>query len=249
MTGTSRIVASVEARMGSSRLPGKVVMDVHGKPVIERLTDRLRTCKLLDDVVLATTNSPADDQLEEWGEKAGISVYRGSEDDVLDRVVRAHEEMSTDIIVEITGDCPLLDPAVIDLGIETFLANECDVVTNVRLPSYPEGSDVQVYHFDALKKVADTIDDAAVREHVSLHFYENPDIYRVVHLLAPRPWRLPGQRLQVDYQEDLEFVRAVYAHLEPQFGPLFGLSELVALLDRAPVLREINAYCQEKPIR
>lgn len=244
-----KIVASVEARMGSSRMPGKVLMDVFGKPAIQHLFDRLRAAEMLDDMVLATTTSPADDALEAWAYRYGVHVFRGSEEDVLDRVVRAQAMMEADIIVEVTGDCPLLDPAVVDLGVETFLANDCDVVTNVRLPSYPEGVDVQVFYFDALKKMADTIDDAAVREHVSLYFYENPKIYRVINLVAPKVWRMPGQRLQLDYLEDLELIRTLYARLEPRLGPLFGLTDLVALLNKEPSLRDINAHCEEKPVR
>lgn len=244
-----KIVASVEARMGSSRLPGKMLMDVHGKPAIQRLFDRLREAKMLDDIVLATTTSASDDVLEAWAKRSKVNIFRGSEEDVLERVVRAQAMMKADIIVEITGDCPLLDPDVIDLGIETFLANDCDVVTNARLPSYPQGVDVQIFRFESLKKVAETITDPAVREHVSLYFYENPQTYRVINLIAPKAWRMPGQRLQLDYLEDLELIRSIYARLEPRLGPLFGLSDLVALLVSEPSLREINAHCEEKPVR
>lgn len=235
--------------MGSSRLPGKTLMDIEGKPTIARVVDRLRACETIDDIVLATTDSELDDVLAEWGVSAGVHVFRGSEEDVLKRVVEAQQSRDADVVVEITGDCPLLDPELIDLGVRTFQANDCDVVTNVRHLSFPQGADVQVFRLDALAKVADEVADPAVREHVSLYFYENPDLYRIVHLLAPRSMYHPELRLQLDYVEDLEFIRQIYQRLEPRFGPVFGVLEIEALLTEYPDLAEINAHCEEKSVR
>jgi spore coat polysaccharide biosynthesis protein SpsF len=151
--------------------------------------------------------------------------------------------------VEITGDCPLLDPEVIDLGVESFLANPCDILTNARIESYPAGTDVQVYRLAALQDVAARINDPAVREHVTLYFYENPELYRCIHLLAPASLRWPGLRCQLDYAEDLDFIRAVYADLMPLHGPLFGLPVLIDLLKRKPELADINIHCVEKAAR
>jgi spore coat polysaccharide biosynthesis protein SpsF len=244
-----KVVASIEARMGSSRLPGKVLADIHGRPALGRLVDRLRRCRTIDDLVLATSVSSADDALEAWGRSEGLAVHRGSEDDVLARVVGAQKMMSADVVVEVTGDCPLLDPDVIDLGVDTFFANDCDVVTNARVPSYPQGADVQVFRLDALVDVAARIDDPAVREHVSLHFYENSARYRIIHLLADRTQRSPELRLQLDYEQDLVFIREIYARLLPTCGAEFGVREILGLLAREPMLRLINANCVEKPVR
>ena len=244
-----RVVASFEARMGSSRLPGKVIADVGGRVALDRLVERLRACRRLDDIVLATSTAAQDDVLEDWAKSAGLAIHRGSEDDVLQRVVDAQRAMRSDIVVEVTGDCPLLDPEVIDLGIETFFANDCDVVTNARVPSYPQGADVQVFRTEALADVAERIDDPAVREHVSLYFYENPQLYRVIHLIAPHTAQAPDRRFQLDYPEDLEFIRAVYARLEPQLGGIFGVAQVLELLRAEPALAMINAQCEEKPVR
>lgn len=244
-----KVVASIEARTGSSRLPGKVLMDIGGKPALARLVDRLRLCRRVDDIVLATSTAPGDDVLEDWGRSYGLAVHRGSEDDVLTRVVGAHQAMGSDIVVEVTGDCPLLDAEVIDLGVETFFANDCDVVTNARVPSYPQGADVQVFRTEALAHVAATVDDPAVREHVSLFFYENPALYRVIHLIAPASSQSPDLRLQLDYPEDLAFIREVYARLEPIHGPAFTVPQILNLLAREPELAAINAHCEEKPVR
>ncbi|MGE4065080.1 MAG: NTP transferase domain-containing protein [Rhodospirillaceae bacterium] len=244
-----RVVASVEARMGSSRLPGKVLMDINGKPSLSRLLARLRACRHLDDVVIATSTDPKDDAVAAWAESEGVSVYRGSEDDVLQRVVDAQQFMKSDIVVEVTGDCPLLSAHVIDLGIETFFTNDADVVTNARVPSFPMGADVQVFRTADLAWVAANISDAAVREHVSLYFYENPDKYRVIHLVAPTRWQGPRYRLQLDYEEDLRFIREIYARLEPRFGGTFDLDEIMDLLRREPALVDINIDCEEKAAR
>ena len=244
-----RVVASIEVRMGSSRLPGKVLYDIHGKPSIERLINRLKLCNGLDAIVLATTDKPGDDPLADWAEKNNVSIFRGSEEDVLKRVVGAQQFMNSDIVVEITGDCILLDPNIIDLGIKTYLANEFDVVTNARLPSYAQGLDVQVYSLKILEHVEKTIFDSAVREHVSLYFYENPALYSVCNLIAPPQWERPNLRLQLDYQEDLHLIKALYQRLEPRFGYAFGVEAIIDELNADPTLEEINRFCKEKPVR
>ncbi len=243
------IVASIEARMGSSRFPGKVLADVCGQPALTRLIRRLRRCKKLDGIVLATSTDSNDDVLEKWAIAENLAVYRGSEDDVLKRVVEAHIKMGSDIIVEITGDCILHDPEIIDMGIETFLENDCDVITNARKLSFPMGVDIQVFRLDDLRNVENTISDPAVREHVSLYFYEHPEIYRIIHLFAPERWRAPAYRFQLDYPEDHQFICEIYSRLEPLYGDNFGIEEIVALIRREPRLADINRHCIEKSAR
>lgn len=244
-----RVVASIEARMSSSRLPGKVLMDVCGQPALSRLVRRLRRAKMVDDIVLATTVSAADDALEAWARREGVAFHRGSEEDVLQRVVEAQRAQRSELVVEVTGDCTLLDPELVDMGIETFLENEADVVCNVRKPSYPMGADVQVFRRSALEEVERTIADPAVREHVSLYFYEHPERFRILHLVAPARWRDPTMRLQLDYEEDLRFIREVYGRLGATHGDAFGLEEIMALCRAHPELPEMNRHCEEKSAR
>lgn len=244
-----RIVASIEARMTSSRFPGKVLTDIEGVPALTRLVRRLRRVQRLDAIVLATSDRPTDDPLAAWAATEGLPVHRGSEDDVLARVVGAHRQLQSDLVVEVTGDSILLDPQVIDWGIAMFLANDCDVVANVAQLSFPMGVDVQVFRLTDLAEVATTISDPAVREHVSLYFYEHPERYQILHLIAPDQWRHPDWRFQLDYPEDAEFIRAVYRRLEPQWGDEFGLAEMVSLLTQTPELLEINRHCVEKSVR
>ena len=244
-----RVVASIEARCGSTRLPGKVVADVLGVPAIGRLVRRLRRAQTLDGIVLATTTSSQDDRLEAWAKDEGLPCFRGSEDDVLARVVGAQTSQQADIVVEITGDCILCDPELVDMAVRTFLANDADVVCNAQKPSFPLGTDVQVFRLDALAEVERTIQDPAVREHVSLYFYEHPEKYRILHLMAPPRWTDPTMRIHLDYDEDLRFIREVYSRLEPRYGDAFGLEEIMALCREHPELPEINRNCVERSAR
>lgn len=234
--------------MASTRLPGKVLADIGGMPMLSLTARRLRLARRIDDIVLATSTSLADDALVAWAGSEGITVHRGSEDDVLARVVGAQRMMKGDIVVEVCGDTPLIDPGLVDHAVETYLAGGCDVVTNTVRPSYPQGSEAQVFAFSALDEVERTVADAAVREHVSLHFYENPR-YRIVHLEAPEEQRLPEQRLQVDYPEDLDLVRAIHARLSPVHGLSYGLAQIVGLLRREPMLADMNRHCVERTVR
>lgn len=243
------VVASIEARMGSSRLPGKVLMDINGVPALTRLLRRLRQCKQLDDIVVATTSTKADDAIAAWAALEAVACYRGSEEDVLQRVVEAQRQLASEVTVEITGDSILTDPAVVDLGVETFLNNECDVVTNVYPETWPMGVNVQVFRTKALAKVAESVVNRACREHVSLYFYEHPEKFRIISLTAPPRQRGAHLRWQLDYMEDLIFMREVYRRLEPMYGDAFGVDEVMQLLRSEPALIQINAVRQEKAVR
>ncbi|MEW5767125.1 MAG: glycosyltransferase family protein [bacterium] len=245
-----KVVASIEARMSSSRFPGKMLADLNGQPALTRLIRRLRQCRTLDDIILATSVEAADDALEDWAKKEGVKCYRGSEDDVLLRVVETQQTAGGEVVVEITGDCILTDPDVVDIGVNTFLANNCDMVTNCERFSFPPGLYVQVFRLADLEEVEEKIDDPAVREHVSLYFYEHPERYRIIHLMASPRWLLPQDcRLYLDYPEDLQFLKEIYRRLESRYGEAFGAQEIVNLLHKEPELMEINRYCENKPVR
>jgi len=242
-----RFIASIEARMGSTRLPGKVLMDVGGQPALTRLLRRLRRAAKLDGIVLATTASPDDDVLVDWARAENVTCFRGSEDDVLARVVGAQRMMKSDVVVEVCGDTPLLDPAVIDMAIEAFSANACHVVTTTRRPAFPDGVDAEVFRLSDLEDIARDVTDTAVREHVSLYFYEHPERYRIHDLAAPATWQRPELRLVLDETRDLDLIRAVYARLEPDHGDGFGTAEIIALLDREPEMAALNREPAETP--
>lgn len=244
-----KIVASIEARMSSSRLPGKVLMPINGVPNLSRIVRRLRHSQYINEIIVATSTEKEDDAIEVWSKSEKIYCFRGSLDDVLDRVVCAHESVKSDTIVEITGDMTLVDPQLIDMGIETYFSNICDVVTNVNPSTFPSGADIQVFSFDLLKKVSETISDPAVREHVSLHFYENPQKFRLINLIAPKRWKRPDIRFDLDYKEDLVFLNTIYKNLESKYGDNFGIEEVISFLNANETLLSINKTCKRKSVR
>jgi spore coat polysaccharide biosynthesis protein SpsF len=234
--------------MTSSRLPGKVLMPIAGKPALVHLVERLRRVRALDDIVVATTINATDDAIAEAMAGIGARCYRGSEDDVMGRVVEAAASAQADVIVEVTGDCILLAPEVIARAIEAYHGGGYDVVSNTWRLTYPQGADAQVFSWRSLADAAATTDDRAHREHVSLYFYEHPERYRILHLEAPAEFRAPHLRFQLDYPEDFEFIRAVYDELYAE-NPAFSLAEIFGLLARKPHLTRLNAHVTEKPVR
>jgi len=245
-----KVVASIEARMSSSRLPGKMLKDIGDKPVIQHLVDRLRNCSTLDDIVIATTVNKSDDPLVDWAENYNVKYYRGSEEDVLQRVIEAHIFMDTHVIVEITGDCPFTDPDIVDIGVNTFLSNDIDYLTNCEKITAPPGLFVQVFKLESLIEIGQLIKDPAVREHVSLYFYENPNKYKVFHLISSPKWKLPPDtRIYLDYPEDLEFLNKVYQCFINQYKYDFSAEDIVELLHSEPELLEINRYLEDVPVR
>ena len=218
--------------MGASRLPGKVLADLAGRPALGRMLDRVRLARRIDDIVVATSVATADERIKALAVGEGVACYRGSETDVLDRVVRAHKMMNADVVVELCGDCPLIDPEVIDRAVARFMAGDCDVVTTTAPQSYPQGLDVEVFTLAALETVAASDPDDEVREHVSLAFYRDPARYRIVNLEAPPALARPGLRLLLDYPQDLLFLSGVCAALDRAHGPRFSIAELLVLIDR-----------------
>lgn len=240
--GGRRIVASIEARMGSSRFPGKVLAEVGTEPALTIMLRRLRRSRKLDDIVLATSTAAEDDVLEDWAASQQVRVHRGSEDDVLGRVLEAHRMMGTDLIVEMTGDCPFADPELVDMLVTTFEENDCDVATNAAKRSWPDGMDVQVFRFSDLESVAASVSDPMFREHVSLYFYEHRERYRVIDTFPPRRWWGPEIRMVLDYPADLEFLNQIHHRLAPDHGDSFGIEEIMDLLRQQPALLEINKH-------
>ena len=245
-----RVIASIEARMGSSRLPGKMMAQIGDKIVIQHLIDRLRDCHTVDDIIIATTENEKDDELVHWAESYGVKYFRGSEKDVLQRVIDANSFMNADVIVEITGDCPFTDPEVIDIGVSTFLVNDCDYLTNCEKKSAVPGLYVQVFLLKSLVDIGKLITDKAVREHVSLYYYENPKKYKIIHLMSSPSWSLPkNTRVYLDYPEDLEFLRAIYMRLVKNKKYQFKSQDIVDLLKSEPELLNINSHLFDEPVR
>ncbi|MBM2842586.1 MAG: acylneuraminate cytidylyltransferase family protein [Anaerolineales bacterium] len=245
-----RVVAIVQARMGSRRLPQKVLADIQGRSMLERIVARLRRARRPDEVVVATSAGPADDPIAALCERLAVRCSRGSAEDVLDRFRQAAAENQADIIVRVTGDCPLIDPDLVDETIRAFqeASPPVDFACN-RLPwerTYPIGTDTEVCSREALEAAWKEADQTYQREHVMPFLYENQDRFRIVHVRSSDA-TLGEMRWTVDQEEDLAFVREIYSRFVGRDD--FSWLEVVDLLRREPELARINMAVVHKSHR
>lgn len=243
-----KIIVIIQARMGSTRLPGKVLEDIEGKPMLWHVIERVRTSKTIDDIVVATTINPEDDQIERFCRNNNIQFYRGSESNVLDRYYQAAKQVAPDCVVRITSDCPLIDPEVINKVVFTYLNNKgsLDGATNIIERTYPRGLDAELFTFEALKKVwLEAIEDYH-KEHVTVYFYEKSDKFRMASVKNDND--LSNLRWTVDEDKDLKFVREVYRWLYKR-KKIFLMDDILNLLNKRPELLEINKNIEQKKIQ
>jgi spore coat polysaccharide biosynthesis protein SpsF len=234
---------TIQARMGSTRLPGKVLKEAAGQPLLSHMVERLKLVPNIDKIIIATTDKATDDPIVELAKSVDVDFYRGSEDDVLSRVLEAAQHHGIDLIVETTGDCPLIDPETIHQIIETYHGSDVDYVSNVIERSYPIGMDTQVFATDILADVAKRTDDPQDHEHVSLFIYHHPEIYRLKNVLASPELTAPDWRLTLDTPEDYTLIKTVFEALYPD-NPAFSLADMFALFKDRPELLEINSHVQ-----
>jgi spore coat polysaccharide biosynthesis protein SpsF len=240
MTGArppaARMVGIVESRMSSRRLPGKNLRPILERPMLARLLERLRRSRVLAEVIIATSDDPSDDPIEQLARREGVGCHRGSLEDVLSRVLGAARAARADAIVEITGDCPLVDPGIVDAAARRLQQGDVDYVANIlnRL-TFPIGLDVQVYRTDLLEETAGLTQDPYDRVNVTPYIYHHAERYRIVNLVAPPALHRPGYRLCVDHAEDLALVSAIYETLYPG-NPAFSAADVVQFLDANPAL-------------
>jgi len=235
--GFMRIIAIIQARIGSTRLPGKVLKIAAGKPLLWHVITRVKKAKTLDGVVVATTNSAQDDKIVILAERLGAGVYRGSENDVLDRYYLASREFKADAVVRITSDCPLIDPLVIDDAVRLFKNSGADYVSNTVTLSYPNGVDVEVFKFSALERAWREARLASEREHVTPYIWKRPGIFKIAQLVNSEDWS--NYRITVDDDKDLMLVRRIFAEFKNKL--FFSTRDVVRLLQRKPELPEINS--------
>lgn len=243
-----RVVAIIEARMNSSRLPGKVLLEMAGKPVIGHIVDRLRAAKQVDDVCVATVADDSCDVLVDYCHSIGVDVFRGSEDDVLDRVLQAAYHSNADVIVEICGDCPVIDPIVVDELVEQYFHLEVDFCSNAIQRVHPLGLDAKVFSRDVLQRVADSTQDKYDREHVSLYIYENPDKFALHHLSDNHYLDVIDYRLTLDTDKDFAMINQVYDALYAE-NKTFGLAQIIPFLQRNPEIVMMNSDVKQKGAR
>jgi spore coat polysaccharide biosynthesis protein SpsF len=233
------IVGILQARVSSSRLPGKVLRPILGRPMLELQIERLRRARSLDKIVLATSIATEDDAIASLANEMGIGCWRGSLHDVLDRFIGAARAYHAAEVVRLTGDCPLADPEVIDAVVATYNKSNADYASNVNPPTFPDGLDVEVMSAAVLERAWREAKKPSEREHVTLYIHQRCDEFRIANYTAPCD--LSALRWTVDHIEDFAFVTEVYEALYRQ-KPEFTSADILALLTRRPELARGNAH-------
>ena len=231
--------------MGSTRLPGKVLKDLGGSSVLSRVISRVRRSSQLDDLIVATTSEQADDQIVNECVRCSTTVFRGDQDDVLDRYYGAAQFSQADVIVRITSDCPLIDPEIADRTIRAFLDQRPDYASNALERTYPRGLDTEALSFSALEQTWRDARESYERAHVTPYIYQNPSIFRILAVVGTADFSF--YRWTLDTLEDLEFVRAVYASFDGRDD--FTWRDVIALMERKPNLAELNRHVVQKELR
>ncbi len=233
--------------MTSSRLPGKVLAEAQGRPMLELMVERLKFVPELDEIVIATTVNATDDAVEGLARRLGVGVWRGSEDDVLVRVLDAATAHRADVIVELTGDCPLIDPVIVSRVIQRYRELGVDYVSNCLEVTFPSGMETQVFARNILADVARRTSDPVDHEHVSYYIYTHPELYSLGNVAAEGIDARTDLRLTLDEPADLALIREVFTALRPQRAD-FSLGDIARFLDANPAIAALNAAVVEKNV-
>lgn len=243
-----KVVAIVQARMGSTRLPGKVLTEVLGRPLLEYQWQRLKMSQLIDEVRIATSTAPQDDAIVRFCEERGIPCSRGSENDVLARFDVAAREAQADVIVRLTADCPVIDARVIDRAIQAYLDSDprCDYVSNCLERTYPRGMDCEVFSADLLALMMREAKEPMEREHVTPFVYRRPERFRLLNVSYTSDQH--RHRWTVDTPEDFELIQNLIKSLFPSQGFSFTLEELLRTIEENPGWELLNAHIEQKKL-
>jgi spore coat polysaccharide biosynthesis protein SpsF len=240
-----KVVAIIQARMGSTRLPGKVMKDLGGQTVLARVVNRTRRATLLDEVVVATSTVPGDDVIVEECRRLNVPCFRGDENDVLDRYYQCARQFQADVVVRITSDCPLIDWELIDVHVERLKSrwHEVDFVTNMMRQSFPLGLAVEAMPMDVLARMKRMSQTEELREHVTTLAYIEPKWFQVDHVTNPE--NLSHMRWTVDTHEDLKLVRFIFDHFRRD---RFSWKEVLSVLEQHPEWAQINRGIAQKAV-
>jgi len=235
-----KIVAIIEARMTSTRLPGKVLKQACGKPLLAHQIERLRKVNKLDQIVIATTINKTDDPVVILAEELEVGFYRGSENDVLARVLSAAQFHHADIIVEILGDCPAIDPKLVSQCIDAYMSRDVDYVSNALERTFPGGMVTQVFSAAILEEVEGyTRKDKHAREHVSVPIYTQPDRYKLFNVVAPARLNRPDLIIELDEPDDYKLIKAIFEHFYPN-KKNFDCEDIIGFMDKNIDIKNIN---------
>ena len=233
-----RVGAIIQARNRSTRLPGKVMRDVMGEPVIMHVVRRVRSAALVDDVLVATTDHPSDDAMALWLEGRGVRVFRGDMNDVLGRYYAAARAVDVRHVVRITADCPLIDGKVIDEVVRSYQDSGADYACNILKRTFPDGQDAEVFSFAVLERAWREAVEPREREHVTVYMRQHPELFRLHNIEHVPDWG--RKRWTLDYEEDFVMIEAVFRHFTAR-RISFGMEEIAQYLSTRPDLEALNS--------
>lgn len=234
-----KVVAVIQVRMGSTRLPGKAFIKMHGKTAIEWIIYRLSFSREIDQVVLSTSDTPENDPLEHLAQQLGLEYYRGSEQDLVDRLYQTAKKFQADAIVRITADCPLVDPEIVDQLVRIYrdTPDTVDHITNTFPPTYPDGLDVEVMPFSTLERLHKEVKNPLYREWITTTIMENPHTFQIVNISYTENFSY--LRITLDYAEDLQLIEQIFMQLHKE-GEVFTMNHMLDLFRRDSALIDIN---------
>lgn len=232
-------VAIIQARCSSTRFPNKIFADICGKPLIWHVINRLKFAKTVDKIILATTINPLDDKLYAWAIENNILVYRGSENDVLNRFYETVREYDADVIIRVTADDPFKEPLIIDQAVRKLQEANADFVCNNYPPTYPEGLDVEVFTRSALEIAELQSKSAFEREHVTQYFYHHPSDFKMLNISYQK--YLSYLRWTIDTEKDFLMVQKIYSLLFKGEDEIFHMEDILNLIDKYPEIAQMNA--------
>ena len=228
--------------MDSTRLPGKVMLPLAGKPLILKMHERVNLSRYAGEIVIAITDDESDDQLFKLCKQNNLNIFRGHSLDLLDRHYKAAKEYNAELVIKIPSDCPLVDPEIIDKVIQYYISNrdKFDFVSNLHPPTYPDGNDVEIMSFKVLENAWINAKKDFEREHTTPYIWENPDKFRIGNLVWETGFDYSmTHRFTIDYKEDYEFIKKVYDELYED-NNRFGLKDILKLLEKKPEIKKIN---------
>jgi spore coat polysaccharide biosynthesis protein SpsF len=237
----------IQARLGSCRFPGKVLKYYKNYSILDILIKRIKKSKLINKIIIATTNKKKDQKIINYCKENKILFFRGSENDVLKRYYDAATKYNADIIVRITGDCPLIDPSIVSQVIRTFGHNNFDYVTNSNIRTYPDGMDVAVFSAKNLKKISNTTKNSHDREHVTLYFRRKNNNYSICNIMAPYNLHYPDLGLTLDEIKDFILIKKIFKKFKKNQNT-FSCLEVVNFLKKNPELLKINRTVLRKSL-
>ena len=236
-SSSMRATVIIQARMSSTRLPGKIMLEVMGEPLIGHMVARLKHCKRIDDIIVATSDDESNDKMCEYLYRRNVKIFRGSEEDVLERFYKAAKKYAINNIVRLTADCPLIDPQIVDKYISKFFIEDLDYI--YPKPTFAEGLDTEVFTFESLEKAYKNARMRSEREHVTLYFHNNPHLFNSLKLKNCTDDS--KYRITIDEPEDFEVVKKIIEALYTNENNPFGIEEIKDFLDKNPEIYRINA--------